>query len=159
MKGSKEMLTNPFHWHNTKCPFISYLQLFAQEGPAEPKEAHGASCDAWLHAPEAEGKERSPAFGHKPAWMGLVLFWECSSMEKSVSSVLVHIVQQQNVRNWQNIQRSTPLKNTDKILHPNDSFQMFTRTPRNYYYGENRISSLGSMCRFCQLCSHQELCP
>lgn len=56
MKGSKEMLTNPFHWHNTKCPFISYLQLFTQEGPTEPKEAHGASCDAWLHAPGARAR-------------------------------------------------------------------------------------------------------
>lgn len=87
MKGSKEMLTKPFHWHNTKYPFISYLQLFTQEGP---KEAHGASCDAGPHAPGAEGKEKSPAWGHKPAWMVLVLFWECSSMEKPVSSALVH---------------------------------------------------------------------
>lgn len=93
MKRSKEMLTKPFHWHNTKYPFISYLQLFTQEGPAEPKEARGASCDAWPRAPGAEGKERSPAFGHKPAWMVLVLFWECSSMEKPVSSALVHIDQ------------------------------------------------------------------
>lgn len=56
MKRSKEMLTKLCHQHNTKYPFINYLQLFTQEGPAEPEEAHGASCDAWPHAPGAEGQ-------------------------------------------------------------------------------------------------------
>lgn len=60
MKRSKEMLTKPWHWRDTKYPFISYLQLFTQEGPAEPEEAPSASCDAWPCTPGLRGSERSP---------------------------------------------------------------------------------------------------
>lgn len=54
------MLTIPCHRHDTKYPFISYLQLFTQEGPAELEEAPSASCDAWPRTPGLRGSERSP---------------------------------------------------------------------------------------------------
>lgn len=60
MKWSKELLTKPCHWHNMKYPFINYLQLFTQEGPAEPEEAHGASSDARPRTPRAEGQWEEP---------------------------------------------------------------------------------------------------
>lgn len=62
------MLTKACHPHNTKRPFINYLQLFTLEGPTEPEEACGARGHTHMRL---RGTKRSTQL--QPTPLGMLL--------------------------------------------------------------------------------------
>lgn len=137
MKWSKELLAKPCHWHNLKYPFISYLQLFTQEGLAEPEEAHGASSDARPRTPGAEGQWEEP---------NRCVPWTQTYMNSTGAVLGMLLPEKGCFKSTGPYTSIAKLEGLAKISEKytfqkfrwnlyilNHSFQMYLRAPQNYY--------------------------